>query len=51
MKNRLELFIAALTDEQLHLIERALLEIANHGETNITFPKEVNDIADDILNY
>lgn len=51
MKNRLELFIAVLTDEQLHLVERALLEIANHGETNITFPKEVNDIADDILNY
>jgi hypothetical protein len=51
MKNRLELFLAALTDEQLHLIERAILEIANHGETSITFPKEVNDIADDLLNY
>ncbi len=51
MKNRLELFIAALTDEQLHLVERAILEIANHGETFITFPVEVNDIADQILNY
>lgn len=51
MKDRLELFIAALTDEQLHLVERLILEIANHGETTVILPKEVRDIADDILNY
>lgn len=51
MKSRLELFIAALTDEQAHLLERAILEIANHGETTIIFPVEMNNIADDILNY
>ncbi len=51
MKNRLELFISALTDEQLHLIEKAILEIANHGETSITFDTQTNNIADDILNY
>lgn len=51
MKDRLELFIAALTDEQLHKVERAILEIANHGETFITFDRETTLIADDILNY
>lgn len=51
MKKRLELFIAALTDEQAHLVEKALLEIANHGETSIIFDSQTNDIADDLLNY
>ncbi len=51
MKNRLELLISALTDEQLHLIEKALLEIANHGINSTSFPVEVNNIIDDLLNY
>lgn len=51
MKKRLELFIAALTDDQAHKVEKAILEIANHGETNQTFDVETNNIADDILNY
>jgi len=45
------MFIAALTDEQAHKVERAILEIANHGETNIIFDVQTNEIADDLLNY
>ena len=51
MEKRLQLFLAALTDEELHLIEKMILEMANHGETAIILPKNVCDIADDILNY
>ena len=50
MKNRLELFIAALNDEQLHKLERAILEITK-GETGIILDAQTCDIADDILNY
>jgi len=51
MKNRLELFIAALNDDQLHKVERAIIEIANHGETQIIFDVETCNVANDILNY
>ena len=51
MKNRLELFIASLTDEQLHKVERSIIEIANHGKTHIIYDVQTCDIADDILNY
>ncbi len=51
MKKRLELFIATLTDEQAHLVEKAILEIANHGETSISFDNQTNNIADNLLNY
>jgi hypothetical protein len=51
MKTRLIQFIEALTDEQLHKIERAILEIANHGQTQVTFDVKTNDVADQLLNY
>lgn len=51
MKLRLIEFINSLTDEQAHKVERALLEIANHGGTLITFDVKTNDLADQILNY
>ncbi len=49
--NRLQLFIGMLNHDQCQLIEKAILEIANHGETDITFPIEMNIVADKILNY
>ncbi len=51
MKNRLELFIASLNDQQLHRVERSILDIANSGETKVIYDVDTRIIADDILNY
>ena len=51
MKKRLEMLIAVITDEQAHKIERALLELANHADTDVVFDIELGNIIDDLLNY
>lgn len=51
IEDRFETLITLLSNEELQTIEIALLEIANHGQTNITFNKELCFLIDDILNY
>ncbi len=51
MTNKLDLLIAQLSDEQCQLIEDAILEIANKGKTDITFPDDLNEIIDKMLDY